>query len=71
MYYEYCHCRHAFTEDVCLKTGIVSEDKELNFAEAARLYKEKIKVHLMLVGGIRSYGVAERVINEGLADYVS
>jgi 2,4-dienoyl-CoA reductase-like NADH-dependent reductase (Old Yellow Enzyme family) len=53
------------------KTGIVAEDKELYFAEAARLYREKIKVPLMLVGGIRSYSVAERVINEGLADYVS
>jgi 2,4-dienoyl-CoA reductase-like NADH-dependent reductase (Old Yellow Enzyme family) len=53
------------------KTGIVSEEKELYFAHAARLYKEKIKVPLMLVGGIRSYSVAERVIDEGLADYVS
>lgn len=53
------------------KTGIVSEEKELYFAQAARLYREKINVPLMLVGGIRSYSVAERVINEGLADYVS
>lgn len=53
------------------KTGIVSEEKELYFARAARLYREKIKVPSMLVGGIRSYGVAKRVIDEGLADYVS
>ena len=53
------------------KTGIVPEDKELYFAEAARLYREKIRVPLMLVGGIRSYSIAERVIDEGLADYVS
>ena len=53
------------------KTGVVSEDKELYYLEAARLYREKIKVPLMLVGGIKSYGVAERVIEEGLADYVS
>ena len=53
------------------KTGIVSEDKELYFKEAARLYKEKIKVPLMLVGGIRSLSVAEKVVDEGLADYVS
>jgi 2,4-dienoyl-CoA reductase-like NADH-dependent reductase (Old Yellow Enzyme family) len=25
----------------------------------------------MLVGGIRSYGVAERLVREGLADYIS
>ena len=53
------------------KTGIVSEEKELYFARAARMYREKIKVPSMLVGGIRSYSVAERVIEEGLADYVS
>ena len=53
------------------KTGIVSEEKELYFARAARMYREKIKVPLMLVGGIRSYSVAEWVIDEGLADYVS
>ena len=53
------------------KTGIVSEDKELYFEEAARIYKEKIKVPLMLVGGIRSLSVAEKVVDAGLADYVS
>jgi hypothetical protein len=29
------------------KTGIVPEDKELYFEEAARLYREKIRVPLM------------------------
>jgi 2,4-dienoyl-CoA reductase-like NADH-dependent reductase (Old Yellow Enzyme family) len=53
------------------KTGIVPENKELYFEQAARLYRDKIKVPLMLVGGIRSYSIAERVIDEGLADYVS
>ena len=53
------------------KTGIVSEDKELYFREAAELYKDKIKVPLLLVGGIRSWGVAEQVVNEGLAGYIS
>ena len=53
------------------KTGIVPEDKELYFKEAATLYKEKIRTPLMLVGGIRSLSVAEQVVDEGLADYVS
>jgi len=53
------------------KTGIVSSDKELYFRDAALCYKEKIAVPLMLVGGIRSLGVAEQVVSEGLADYVS
>ena len=53
------------------KTGIVPEDKELYFKKAAKLYKEKIQTPLMLVGGIRSFSVAEKVITEELADYVS
>lgn len=49
----------------------VPEEKEAYFAEAAKLYKEKVKVPLMLVGGIRSLSVAEKVVKDGLADYVS
>lgn len=52
-------------------TGVVSEDQEVYFAEAAKLYKSRVRVPLMLVGGIRSFGVAERVVKEGLADFVS
>lgn len=53
------------------KTGIVSEDKEVYFSEAAALYKKHIKVPLILVGGIRSFAVAEKLITDGLADYIS
>lgn len=52
-------------------TGVVPEDQELYFAEAATLYKSRVTVPLILVGGIRSYGVAERVLEDGLADFVS
>ena len=44
---------------------------EAYYIEAARRYKEKIRVPLMLVGGIRSYAVAERLLAEGTADYIS
>jgi len=37
----------------------------------ARRYKESIRVPLMLVGGIRSYEWAKRIVSEGYADYVS
>ena len=46
------------------------EESPYYLAEARR-YKEKIRVPLMLVGGIRSIGWAERVVSEGYADYVS
>ncbi len=48
-----------------------SEEREVYYREAAGRFKASIGVPLMLVGGIRSYGVAERIITEGIADYIS
>lgn len=48
-----------------------SEEQEVYYREAARRFKETIRVPLILVGGIRSYTVAERLVAEGTADYVS
>ncbi len=53
------------------KGKIDSEEKEVWYREAAKRYKEKINVPLMLVGGIRSYGVAEKLVEEGITDYIS
>ena len=50
---------------------IDSPDKEAYFREAAKLFKERVDVPLLLVGGIRSYEVAEQLILENAADYVS
>jgi 2,4-dienoyl-CoA reductase-like NADH-dependent reductase (Old Yellow Enzyme family) len=41
------------------------------YREAATLFKEKIGVPLLLVGGIRSFGVAEELVDKGVADYIS
>ncbi|MGA2401931.1 MAG: NADH:flavin oxidoreductase [Syntrophobacteraceae bacterium] len=48
-----------------------TENMEVYYLEAARKFKERVSVPLMLVGGIRSYAVAERIVKEGIADYVS
>jgi 2,4-dienoyl-CoA reductase-like NADH-dependent reductase (Old Yellow Enzyme family) len=53
------------------RTGITNEEKEAYFLEAARAFKETIKVPLILVGGIRSLPVVERIIEQGWADYIS
>jgi len=53
------------------RTGITNEEKEAYFLEAAKLFKEIINVPLILVGGIRSLPVAERIIEHGWADYIS
>jgi 2,4-dienoyl-CoA reductase-like NADH-dependent reductase (Old Yellow Enzyme family) len=50
---------------------IEREDDEVYYREAARRYKEKVHVPLILVGGIRSYGVAEKLLADGIADYIA
>jgi 2,4-dienoyl-CoA reductase-like NADH-dependent reductase (Old Yellow Enzyme family) len=47
------------------------EQQEVYYREAAKRFKKKVHVSLMLVGGIRSYGVAKQLATEGIADYVA
>ena len=58
---EMSHCR----------AGITSEEKEAYFREEARAFKGRLRVPLILVGGIRSFHLADRFVNEGYADYIS
>jgi len=46
-------------------------EKEVFYREAAMRYRERIGVPLMLVGGIRSFDVAAKLVDDGLADYIS
>jgi 2,4-dienoyl-CoA reductase-like NADH-dependent reductase (Old Yellow Enzyme family) len=50
---------------------ISSEDKEAYFMEDAHAFKRQINIPLILVGGIRSFEVAERLLEDGVADYIS
>lgn len=50
---------------------IDSKKEEVYYCDAANLYKEKITVPLILVGGIRSYEVANELVEKELADYIS
>jgi 2,4-dienoyl-CoA reductase-like NADH-dependent reductase (Old Yellow Enzyme family) len=53
------------------RMGIKSEEKEAYFQNEARTFKRGVNVPLILVGGNRSFQVAERIVNEGVADYIS
>jgi len=46
-------------------------EKEAYFREDARAFKKAIGIPLILVGGIRSLAVAEQLLEEGEADYIS
>jgi len=51
--------------------GINKEEKEAYFQEEARALRKETDVTIILVGGNRSFHVAERMVNEGVADYIS
>ena len=53
------------------RSGINKEEKEAYFKEAAAAYNKVINIPLILVGGMRSLNVAEKIINSGSADYIS
>jgi 2,4-dienoyl-CoA reductase-like NADH-dependent reductase (Old Yellow Enzyme family) len=53
------------------RKGIHSESQEAYFEPEARAFKKKINVPLVLVGGNRSFDVAQRLVSEGTADYIS
>ena len=50
---------------------IISEEKEAYFRNEAKAFKEKLHVPLILVGGIRTFQLAERLVEDGYADYIS
>ena len=58
------------TGDHCRKE-IDTQEKEAYFREAAKFFKPKLQVPLILVGGIRSFQVAEQFVEKGYADYIS
>ncbi len=56
---------------VPVRAGIDSEEKEVFYREAASRYKKQINVPLILVGGVRSYTIAEQLVANGITDYIS
>jgi 2,4-dienoyl-CoA reductase-like NADH-dependent reductase (Old Yellow Enzyme family) len=53
------------------RTGILSEEKEAYFKDAAVAFKNTVDLPLILVGGIRSFHVAEQLVEDNTADYIS
>jgi 2,4-dienoyl-CoA reductase-like NADH-dependent reductase (Old Yellow Enzyme family) len=54
-----------------VRFGRISKENEAYYRDAARRFKQSVRVPLILVGGIRSPEVAERLLHEGTADYIA
>jgi 2,4-dienoyl-CoA reductase-like NADH-dependent reductase (Old Yellow Enzyme family) len=53
------------------RTGIDTAEKEAYFRMTARLIRQVTHLPVLLVGGVRSFDLAERIVREGSADYIS
>ena len=51
--------------------GINTEEKEAYFQQEAKALRKQTHIPIILVGGNRSFHVAERLLNEEVADYIS
>ncbi len=54
-----------------VRTKINNEEKEAYFRAGAKAFKEALDVPIFLVGGIRSLSLAEKLFEQGVADYFS
>jgi len=53
------------------RPGIQDPSDEVYYLDAAKQFKDNVEVPLVLVGGIRTYAVAESLVQQGVADFVS
>jgi 2,4-dienoyl-CoA reductase-like NADH-dependent reductase (Old Yellow Enzyme family) len=49
----------------------IPKNGEAYYLHAARRFKKRLDVPMMLVGGIRSFDAAENIVKDGIADYIS
>lgn len=58
-------------EKIPSRKGIDSKEREAYFRDEAKTFKDAVDLPLMLVGGIRSFDVAEDLVAQGPADSIS
>lgn len=49
----------------------IRKDDEPYFEQEARVFNDQLHIPIILVGGIRSYETSSRLIEDGIADYIS
>jgi 2,4-dienoyl-CoA reductase-like NADH-dependent reductase (Old Yellow Enzyme family) len=51
--------------------SLKTPQQEVYYRKAARLYEQGVTIPLILMGGIRFYGVAKKLLRDVKADYIS
>ncbi len=54
-----------------VRAGIAREEDEAYFRNESAAFKAQLNIPILMVGGIRSFSVAERIIKESVADFIS
>jgi 2,4-dienoyl-CoA reductase-like NADH-dependent reductase (Old Yellow Enzyme family) len=54
-----------------VRTGIVTEADEAYFQTEAHAFKQRLNIPIILVGGIRSFPLAKKIVDDHSADYIS
>ncbi|MCF8069869.1 MAG: NADH:flavin oxidoreductase [Desulfobacterales bacterium] len=57
--------------DITCKKGINKIEKEAYFKDDMATFKKEINIPLILVGGVRSFEVADKLVTNGITDYIS
>jgi 2,4-dienoyl-CoA reductase-like NADH-dependent reductase (Old Yellow Enzyme family) len=53
------------------RPGMQPPQEEVYYLDAAKMYKDAVSVPLVLVGGIRTFAVAQKLVEEGVADFIA
>jgi 2,4-dienoyl-CoA reductase-like NADH-dependent reductase (Old Yellow Enzyme family) len=53
------------------RRGRLSPEEEVYYKEEAKQFKTKVSMPLILVGGIRTFAVAENLLQENICDFIS
>ncbi len=53
------------------RPGVQDPAEEVYYLDAAKQFKDNVDVPLVLVGGIRTYAVAESLVEQGVADFIA
>ena len=54
-----------------VRTGIATEADEAYFQAEAHAFKQRLNIPIILVGGIRSFPLAKKIVDYQSADYIS